>query len=192
MQIDTRVAARSWPRRPLHTGAGGLVFLAVLAAGLPPAHAIGPWNVPSNWRQFCGAGNGPGFHAPMIQADPCFSGSEAKPVFFTPYPPRPSAYGGGFCGSMSTLHSLPPAAYAAAGHPAAAYPHGVHDPSVGHGVTPQPVHAPVYAPPQPVYRPAPPARVAPSPAAAPAPQPPAEPASPSDVPAPEVLPLPSV
>ncbi|MEM6799088.1 MAG: hypothetical protein AAF589_06200 [Planctomycetota bacterium] len=134
------------------------------------ACAIGPWNVPSSLPQFCGYGNGPGYHAPMIQGIPCLTPSAAQGVRYTFNPPMPSPCFDGFCGGMSTIEVLPPQPYAA---PTPQY----HTPHY----QPTPADHPTLAP-TPVY-------AAPGPAPLPT-APPTEPASPSDAAQPETLPLP--
>ncbi len=72
-----------------------------------PASAMGPFNVPSSLRQFCGYGNGAGYHAPLVLQVPLLRETASQPIQYKLRPPKSSTYAPDVYGSMSALQAVP-------------------------------------------------------------------------------------
>jgi hypothetical protein len=100
---------------------------AVLLLGAwaaPCASAIGYWNIPGNFCQWWGYGNGPGYHAPMVLGPVSHQGWHDCNLTRLPYPPKPANYCNGGCGGDANFGEYgQPTVLEAQPTPAAFLPH---------------------------------------------------------------------
>lgn len=98
--------------------AGTAIAIAVIALTASPVAAVGYYNLPGNFCQCFGYGNGAGYHSCLVLGPSTCWGCCAPNEVRLDCPPRPSGYGCG-CGYGYGGNDFAPVHYSPAPEPAA-------------------------------------------------------------------------